>query len=85
VPVVKGYCCYRPRETGERNYNADANLSVPKLILLKRRPREKGISGPTDTMPWWLDLKRAGRIHKVFNSSEDGIPKMLSGAGRKPP
>lgn len=79
VAVVKGCCCYRPRGTGERKCIADANLSVLKLILFKMRPIEKGVSEPTDTVvPWWLNLKRAGRIQKVFNASEDDTPRMLS-------
>ncbi|XP_045644047.1 40S ribosomal protein S6-like [Ursus americanus] len=93
--LSKGHYCYRPRRTGERRRESvwgcivDANLSVLNLVIVKKG--EKDISGLTDTtMPCHLGPKRASRIRKLFNLSEEEdicqyvVGKPLNKEGKKP-
>ncbi|XP_036135013.1 40S ribosomal protein S6-like [Molossus molossus] len=92
--LSKGHSCYRPRRTGERKRKSvpgcivDANLSVLNLVIVKKG--EKDIPGLTDTtVPRRLGPKRASRIRKLFNLSEDDVRqyvvrKPLNKEGKKP-
>ncbi|KAK2118123.1 40S ribosomal protein S6 [Saguinus oedipus] len=74
--LSKGHSCYRPRRTGGRKRKSvrgcivDANLSILNLVIVKKG--EKDIPGLTDTtVPRRLGPKRASRIRKLFNLSEE--------------
>ena len=66
----------------------NANLSVLNFGIVEKR--EKDISGLIDTtLPCHLGLKRASRIHKLFNLSKDDVHqhvvrKPLNKDGKKP-
>ncbi|KAB0368421.1 hypothetical protein FD755_020187 [Muntiacus reevesi] len=93
--LSKGHSCYRPRRTGERKRKSvwgrivDANLSVLNLVIVKKG--EKDIPGLTvTTVPRRLGPKRASRIRKLFNLSEEDdvrpyvVQKPLNKDGMKP-
>ncbi|XP_034871005.1 40S ribosomal protein S6-like [Mirounga leonina] len=93
--LSKGYSCYRPRRTGEREHRSvqgcivDANLSVLKLVIVKKG--EKDIPELTDT-PVLCPLGpiRASRSRKLFNLSKEDdvrqyvVRKPLNKEGKKP-
>ncbi|KAB0345622.1 hypothetical protein FD754_022548 [Muntiacus muntjak] len=93
--LSKRHSCYRPRRTGERKRKSvwgrivDANLSVLNLVTVKKG--EKDIPGLTvTTVPRRLGPKRASRIRKLFNLSEEDdarpyvVQKPLNKDGMKP-
>ncbi|XP_047392430.1 LOW QUALITY PROTEIN: 40S ribosomal protein S6-like [Sciurus carolinensis] len=96
--LSKGLSCYRPRQSGERKRKSvggcivDASLSILNLVIVKKKKKgEKDIPELTDTtIPRRLGPKRASRIRKLFNLSNEYdvrqyvVRKPLNKEGKKP-